>query len=75
MSTLKARILAMKAENPRLWPKDIAKALNCRRQYVCHVVCENRGAEPEKHRREDAIRDVAQIGSGRRQRAEYLRLM
>lgn len=72
--TLKARIIAMKRANPKLWPAQIAKELGCKRGYVSKMLAlmdeDERSSVGQPH-----ISNPKAIGSGRAQVAGYLRLM
>ena len=72
---LKDRILAVKAENPTWWPKDIAKVLGCRRQYVSIVLGKAREERESAPQKPTTKVTRQHVGSGRRHVAGYTRLM
>lgn len=72
-NSIKRRIIAMKQANPKMPPREIAKALGCSRKYACDVLSTEllageHMALPQKPR-------GGSSGSGRRRATGYLRLI
>ncbi len=75
-NSVKRRIIAMKIAHPEMMPHEIARALGSTRKYANAVLGEmlltRTYAVEEEHHVSSAH---GQVGSGRRQSGEYVKLM